>query len=169
MATGLPKAKIVVVNAPCLSGQTAACTSGLSAALKANSNVVAVLGTGGIDAPTAAGLKQAQHAKFLVAGLALSAPVLAGIKNGSILCTVSPEQYLEGYVAAQLLINALNSGKPLITGWFDMPSLVVDSSLVGVIATRQASDATMRAWLHPEILRIFANTSPYMKPLSAGH
>jgi ABC-type sugar transport system substrate-binding protein len=168
VAKALPKVKVITVNAPCLAGLDAACSSAVAAAIKASSHLVAVLGTGSLDSVMAAQVKKAQGGTFLIVGLVLSPAMLQAIKNGTILCTVSPEQYLEGYIAMRFMADSLKSGKALPTGWFDLPGLVVDKSLVDVITTRQASDATMRAWLRPEIARIFANVSPYMKPLSAA-
>ena len=122
LSKALPNVKVIEGNATCLSGGNAVCTANTTALIKANAGALAFIGTGAIDGPTLAQLKKQQGSKAIVAGFAITPPALQAIKDGSELCTMSPEQYLKGYVATRLLAQAVASGKPLAKGWFDLPA-----------------------------------------------
>ena len=51
---------------------------------------------------------------------------------------------------------------------FDLPGLIVNRNLATIIRMRESSDATMGAWLHPEITRICRDVAQCMKPLSSA-
>ncbi len=164
----VPKVKIVESYASCMAGLDAACHRSILSVVKANAHALAIVTTNSTDAYILAQVKQEVGGKFLIAGFDLAPQTLQAIKDGSVLCTISPEQYLKGYVATRLLAEAAQTGKPLPKGWFDLPGVVIDQSLVDVIMIRQLSDANMRDWLRPEIAKIFDNITPYMRPLSAA-
>jgi ribose transport system substrate-binding protein len=166
LAKALPHVKLIEVYTSCMDATP--CSSGLLPIMRANSHALAFLGTADVDSYTLAQLKKQLGGKYLTAAFDLDPRTMQAVKDGTNFCTISPEHYLKGYIATRLLAEAVKTGKPLPKGWFDEPGLVVDQSLIGVIMERQSSDANMRAWLRPEIARIFADTSPYMKPLSAA-
>ena len=162
----LPRVKAIEVSVTCQS--TGDCYKAFAPVVRANSHALALLSTGTFESTAFAQLKKEQGGKYLIGGFDLNTQTLQDIKSGLVLCTVSNEHYLMGYIAMRLLAESAKTGKPLPKGWFDMPGLIVDKTLVDVVTTRQSSDASMRAWLRPEIARIFANTSSFMKPLSTA-
>jgi ribose transport system substrate-binding protein len=162
----LPRVKAIEVSVSCQSQD--ACYKAFAPVVRANSHALALLSTGTFESTAFAQLKKEQGGKYLIGGFDLNNQTLQDIKSGLVLCTVSNEHYLMGYIAMRFLAESAKTGKPLPKGWFDMPGLVVDKTLVDVIMSRQSSDTNTRAWLRPEIARIFANTSSFMKPLSTA-
>jgi ribose transport system substrate-binding protein len=163
-AMALPGVTIVESDALC--AVAAPCYSALAPVVRANTHALAILATRDVDTSTLAQLKTQTGGKFLAAGIDINPSTLKAVQSGILFCTISPEQYLKGSIATRLLAEAVKTGKPMAKGWFDEPGLVVDQNLAGEFITRQSSDAKMRAWLRPEITRVFANVASYMKPLS---
>jgi ABC-type sugar transport system substrate-binding protein len=137
-----------------------------SSIVRSNPDALAFLGVGDADSYSLARLKKETQGDFLAAGFDLDAKTLEAVKDGTNFVTVSPEHYLKGYIALRLLADAVKSGETLPKGWFNQPGLVVDSGNVDEIVKRQESDAERRTWFTTEIKKIFADTSPYMKPMS---
>jgi ABC-type sugar transport system substrate-binding protein len=163
-AKALPAVKIVESAALCV--VAAPCYKAMAPVVHANTNALAILAVRDVDTSTLAQLKMEVGGKFLAAGIDVNPVTLKAVKSGVLFCTISPEQYLKGYIATRLLAEAVKTGKPMLKGWFDEPGLVVDQSHADVFIARQSSDAAMRASLRPEIAKIFANVASFMKPLS---
>jgi ABC-type sugar transport system substrate-binding protein len=136
-----------------------------SSQVRANKNALAFLGVGDADSYSLARLKKETGGKWLSGGFDLDAKTLEAVKDGTNFVTISPEHYLKGYVAMRLLAEAVKDGKDLPKGWFYTPGLVVDSSNIDAIITRQANDAARRKGITDEAGKLFADPDAYLKPL----
>ncbi|MFE6738674.1 substrate-binding domain-containing protein [Streptomyces tubercidicus] len=74
--------------------------------------------------------------KFANGGFDMTAPVLAGIKDGSIDYTIGQNPWAQGWVAAALLAQQMDPGYPSFT--YDTGAEVVDSSNITAVSAREA-------------------------------
>ncbi|MEW9516562.1 substrate-binding domain-containing protein [Streptomyces tubercidicus] len=74
--------------------------------------------------------------KFANGGFDMTAPVLAGIKDGSIDYTIGQNPWAQGWVAAALLAQQMDPGYPSFT--YDTGAEVVDSSNIAAVSAREA-------------------------------
>ncbi|MFV0462141.1 MAG: sugar ABC transporter substrate-binding protein [Nostocoides sp.] len=137
-----------------------------SAAVKAHPNAVAYLGTGAQDAVSLATIQSKSNLNLLAGGVDLDPAALQGLKDGKIFAIVSPEHWLKGYVAMALLIQAVSSGKPLPTGWFDTGFLTVDSNNVDAITARQVDEKSRSTWFAPHVQDLLDNQATHLRPMS---
>ncbi|MFI1092584.1 substrate-binding domain-containing protein [Streptomyces sp. NPDC020917] len=77
--------------------------------------------------------------KFANGGFDMTAPVLAGIKDGSIDYTIGQNPWAQGWVAAALLAQQIDPGYPSFT--YDTGAEVVDSSNIAAVSAREAKVA----------------------------
>jgi ABC-type sugar transport system substrate-binding protein len=136
-----------------------------SSQVRANAGALAFLGVGDADSYSLARLKKETGGKWLSGGFDLDAKTLEAVKDGTNFVTISPEHYLKGYVAMRLLAEAVKAGKDLPKGWFYTPGLIVDSSNIDKILTRQKDDASRRAGIAEDAKKIFADPDKYLRPL----
>ena len=87
--------------------------------------------------------------------------------NGLVTALVSPEHWLKGYIAIDLLAQHALTGKALPAGWWNPGFLVVNSANIKEIQARQATAASRLAWFKKEVTAELANPSKYLKPMSA--
>jgi ABC-type sugar transport system substrate-binding protein len=137
-----------------------------SSQVRANSHALAFLGVGDADSYSLARLKQETKGTWLSGGFDLDAKTLEAVKDGTNFATISPEHYLKGYVAMRLLAEAVKNGTARPKGWFYTPGLIVDSSNIDAILTRQQSDANRRAGIADEVKKIFADPAASLRPLT---
>jgi ribose transport system substrate-binding protein len=104
---------------------------------------------------------------YLVGADDLDPNSLAGVASGDVEAVVSPEHWLKGYIAVDLLAQHALKGTPLPTGWWNPGYLVVNSKNIKQIQQRQASAAARTAYFQNEVTQELANPSKYLKPLSA--
>lgn len=131
----------------------------------ANPDAVAFLGTGDIDAVNLASVRAGTQGTWLAAGFSLDPLALRGVKDGHLLASTSAEHFVKGAVAGWLLAEHAKDARQLPEGWFATPGLVVTSSNVDEIISRQASEASKLAWSRPQIDTLTANLDGYMRPL----
>jgi ABC-type sugar transport system substrate-binding protein len=137
-----------------------------SSQVRANSRALAFLGVGDADSYSLARLKRETKGTWLSGGFDLDAKTLEAVKDGTNFATISPEHYLKGYVAMRLLAEAGKKGADLPKGWFYTPGLIVDSTNIDAIQSRQQSDASRRAGIADEAGKLFANPSAQLRPLT---
>ena len=136
-----------------------------SSQVRANKNALAFLGVGDADSYSLARLKKETSGKWLSGGFDLDAKTLEAVKDGTNFVTISPEHFLKGYIAMNLLIKAVKAGKKVPGGWFYVPGLVVDSTNIDAIIARQATDSARRKAIAPEAKKLLDNQSVQLKPL----
>lgn len=77
--------------------------------------------------------------KFANGGFDLTAPVLAGVQDGSIDYTIGQNPWAQGWVAAALLAQQMDPGYPSFT--YDTGAEVVDSANIAAVSKREAKVA----------------------------
>jgi len=136
-------------------------------AVNAHPNAIAYVGPGSQDAASMAQIEKHTGQHYLVGADDLDPTALAGIANGEVTALVSPEHWLKGYIAIDLLAQHALTGRKLPTGWWNPGYLVVDSKNIAAIQARQASAASRLAWFKKEVASELANPQKYLKPMSA--
>ncbi len=136
-------------------------------AVNAHPNAVAYVGPGSQDAASMAQIEQHSGKHYLVGADDLDPTALQGVANGLVTALVSPEHWLKGYIAVNLLAQHALTGKALPTGWWNPGYLVVNSANIKEIEARQATAASRLAWFKNEVTSELANPQKYIKPMSA--
>jgi ribose transport system substrate-binding protein len=137
-----------------------------SAAVAAHPNALAYVGPGSQDAASLAQIQQRTGQRLLAGADDLDPLALQGIKNGYIQALVSPEHWLKGYLAVELLAAHATQGKALPTGWWNPGSLVVDAANIDKILARQATPAARTAYFSEQANAQLADPGKYLKPMS---
>jgi ribose transport system substrate-binding protein len=137
-----------------------------SAAVKAHPNALAFVGPGSEDATSMAQIERQTGKHYLVGADDLDPVALKAVKQGLVFALISPEHWLEGYIAMKLLAANAQQGKALPQGWWNPGFLVVNSSNIDKILARQATPATQYAYFKPIADAELADPSKYIKPLS---
>ncbi|SPT59521.1 sugar ABC transporter substrate-binding protein [Actinomadura madurae] len=134
--------------------------------VNANPDALAFLGVGDADSYNLGRLKEQKKGKYLTAGFDVDPKTLEYIKKGTNFAGIDPEHYLKGYIATAILIKSVreNDGK-LPDGWFKTPGLVMDSSNIDEILTRQQSVQNAYRWYKPQLDKLLANQQASMRPL----
>jgi ABC-type sugar transport system substrate-binding protein len=135
-----------------------------SSLVRANKGALAFLGVGDADSYSLARIKKRDGGKYLTAGFDLDDQTLQAVKDGINFCTISPEHFLKGYVALDLLANAVKTGKDVPKGWIKVPGLIVDSNNIDTIITRQASQTARHDQIAPEAKKIVDDIGSYTEP-----
>jgi ribose transport system substrate-binding protein len=135
-----------------------------SSQVRANPKALAFLGVGDADSYSLARLKKQNGGKYLTAGFDLDDQTMQAVKDGINFVTISPEHYLKGYVAQEMMDNAVLSGQKAQEGWIRVPGLVVDSSNIDAIITRQASQEGRHDQIAPQAQDIVKNIDKYTQP-----
>jgi ribose transport system substrate-binding protein len=140
--------------------------SAWQAAVSAHPNAVAYVGPGSQDAASMAEIEKHTGKHYLVGADDLDPTALQGIASGEVDVLISPEHWLKGYIAVDLLAEHALTGKKLPTGWWNPGYLVVNSSNIAAIQARQATAASRLAWFKKEVTSELANPQKYIKPMS---
>ncbi|WP_127128773.1 sugar ABC transporter substrate-binding protein [Georgenia sp. SYP-B2076] len=119
--------------------------------IQSNPDAVAYLGVGDQDGVSLPLLKQQLGKDYLAGSADISPDALAAVEDGRLFALSSPEHWLKGYIAIQLLIDAQRACEPLVEGWWNSGSLLIDSSNVGDVIERQADEETRKEWFAPVI------------------
>ncbi|MEQ6902574.1 sugar ABC transporter substrate-binding protein [Nocardioides sp. YIM 152588] len=135
-----------------------------SSLVRSNKGALAFLGVGDADSYSLARIKKQEGGDYLTAGFDLDDQTLQAVKDGINFCTVSPEHYLKGYVAMEMLGEYATQDKAIAEGWIRVPGLVVDSSNIDKIIERQASQEGRHEQIAPEAQDIVANIGDYTEP-----
>lgn len=141
--------------------------SAWQSAVNSHPNAIAYVGPGSQDAASMAQIEKHSGKHYLVGADDLDPTALAGVANGEVTALVSPEHWLKGYIAVDLLAQHALTGKALPTGWWNPGFLVVNSANIAAIQARQATAASRLAWFKKEVTSELANPQKYLKPMSA--
>lgn len=125
--------------------------------IQANSDAVAHLGVGDQDGVSLPLLKDQLGMDYLAGSADISQDALAAVADGRLFALSSPEHWLKGYIAVQLLIDAKRSCEPLVEGWWNSGSLLVDESNVDGIIERQVDEDARNEWFAPVVAEQLAN------------
>jgi ABC-type sugar transport system substrate-binding protein len=123
----------------------------------ANPDAVAMVGLCSIDIPNLAQLKERTGATWLVGGYDLDIPTLDAIRAGLADVTVGQQEYLQGYLPVRILAEHLIDGTPLVTGWLETPTEVVDASNVDQYYERQSDDQVQYEYYKQYMAENFAD------------
>lgn len=137
--------------------------------VKAHPNAIAYLGVGASDAVSLALIEKNSGRKFIVGSCDPDASALQGVKDGYVAALASPEHWLKGYVAMNLLIEHARNGKPMPTGWWNTGGLIINSANIDQIIARQQNAQTRAAWFANEVKAQLADPAKYLKPMTAAN
>ena len=135
--------------------------------VKAHPNALAYMWPGSADSAALADIQRQTGKKLLAAGCDLEDKGLQGIKDGYILALGSPEHWMKGFIATQLLINHAQQGAELPKGWWNTGSLLVTKDNVDEIMVRQKDNNSRYDWFKSKVEEQIANPAKYLGPISA--
>lgn len=107
-----------------------------------------------------------EHASWFAVGHDIDTVTVEGVRTGDILGLYPMSAYAHGYLAAYVLITALQSGKPMPKGWIPEPSIVLDSSTVGADGAALTDTSKMAVFWKPAIDKILAQPDYGVRPLA---
>lgn len=131
----------------------------------ANTDALALLGAGDVDAINLAAVRAAKGAKWLAGAFSLDPKALQGVKDGHLFASVSAEHFLKGAIAGWLLAERAKNGRELPEGWFVAPGLTVQASNVDEIIRRQSTEANRLAAARPRIDELTSHSARHLRPL----
>jgi ABC-type sugar transport system substrate-binding protein len=158
----LPKTKVIQFNSEVVPAKnTSAWTSQLSA------HPTAVLALGGCDQDGTSLylVKKKLHLKVAAGGIDLTPEAVKGVADGTLVCTLNDDYFVQGYVAASLLIKGAR-GQALPQGWIDTGYTIVTKSNIKAITKATSSDAARITYWKPRAEAILKNLK--VKPLVAA-
>ena len=158
----LPKTKVIQFNSQVVPAKnTAAWTSELTA----HPNAVLALGGCDQDGTSLYLVKKKLGLKVVAGGIDLTPEAIRGVADGTLVATLVDDYFVQGYVAATLLINAAR-GKPLPVGWVDTGYTLVTKANVASIKAAASSDKAAIAYWTPKAKAILKDLKA--KPLKAA-
>lgn len=137
--------------------------------VKAHPGAVAYLGVGASDAVSLALIEKNTGQHFIVGSCDPDASALQGVKDGYVAALASPEHWLKGYVAMNLLIQHVRTGKPLPSGWWNSGGLIINSGNIDQIIARQQNAQSRAAWFASAVKQQLADPSKYLQPMTAAN
>jgi ribose transport system substrate-binding protein len=160
----LPKTKVINFNSEVIPSKN---TSTWRAQLSAHPKAVLALGGCDQDGTSLYLVKKKLHLKTVAGGIDLTPEALKGVADGTLAATLVDDYFVQGYVAASLLIAAAR-GKPLPVGWVDSGYTLVTKANVATIIKANASDAASVAYWRPVAQAVLKNLKAHTKPLAAA-
>ncbi|HKG26964.1 MAG TPA: substrate-binding domain-containing protein, partial [Thermomicrobiales bacterium] len=130
----------------------------------ANPDAVAMVGLCSIDIPNLAQLKERNSASWLVGGYDLDPPTLDAIKAGTAAVTVGQQEYLQGYLPIRALAEHLINGTPMVQGWLECPTEIVDASNVEQYVSRQTDDKVQYDYYKQYMAEHFSDLQAATRP-----
>jgi len=134
--------------------------------LAANPDAVAAVGLCSIDIPNLAQLKERNQADFMIGGYDLDPPTLDAIAAGTAEVTVGQQEYLQGYLPIRALAEHLINGTPLVEGWLEGPTEVVDAENVEAYVARQTDNQVQYEYYQEYMAENFADLQASARPYS---
>ncbi|HEX3824945.1 MAG TPA: substrate-binding domain-containing protein [Mycobacteriales bacterium] len=141
--------------------------SAWSSAVQSHPNALAYVGPGSQDAASLYEIEKKTGKHYVVGADDLDPNSLAGVAAGDVQALVSPEHWLKGYIAVDLLAEHALKGTPLPSGWWNPGYLTVDKANIQQIQQRQQSAANRTSYFQAEVNKELADPQKYIKPLSA--
>lgn len=132
--------------------------------IAASPDVVAAVGLCSIDIPNLAQLKERNSASWLIGGYDLDPPTLDAIKAGTAAVTVGQQEYLQGYLVVRALAESLINGTPLVEGWLEGPTEVVDAANVEQYVARQTDNQVQYDYYKTYMADNFADLATAARP-----
>jgi ABC-type sugar transport system substrate-binding protein len=132
--------------------------------ITATPDIVAAVGLCSIDIPNLAQLKERNSASWLIGGYDLDPPTLDAIKSGQAAVTVGQQEYLQGYLPVRALAEHLINGTPLVQGWLECPTEVVDAANVDQYIARQTDNQVQYDYYKQYMAEHFADLQAAARP-----
>ncbi|WP_199487343.1 sugar ABC transporter substrate-binding protein [Actinomadura spongiicola] len=137
--------------------------------VKANPKAIAFLGVGGQDGVSLPLIQKQTGRKFLAGSCDIDPAALKAVKDGSLFALSSPEHWLKGYVAIELLAKSKREGKKLPEGWWNPGTLIINSQNIDAIMKRQTNEQTRTEFFKSIVAEQIANPNKYLKPLDQAN
>jgi ribose transport system substrate-binding protein len=158
----LPKTKVIQFNSQVVPAKnTAAWTSEFTA----HPDAVLALGGCDQDGTSLYLVKKKLGVKAVAGGIDLTPEAIKGVADGTLVATLVDDYFVQGYVAASLLIQGAR-GKALPKGWIDTGYTLVTKANVASIKAAASSDKAAIAYWTPKAKAILNNLE--VKPLKAA-
>lgn len=135
------------------------------AILQANPDAVAYLGTGAQDAVSLGQLQGTKGKNYLAGAPDLDPAALEALQAKRITALVSPEHWLKGYMAIDMLATQATGGAAAPEGTWDTGYLLVEEKNVTEIAARQKDEASRKEWFAKKVEEQKAAKDKHLGPL----
>ena len=132
--------------------------------MAANPDAVAAVGLCSIDIPNLAQLKERNAASWMIGGYDLDPPTLDAIAAGTAEVTVGQQEYLQGYLPVRALAEHLINGTPLVEGWLEGPTEVVDAENVAEYVARQTDNQVQYDYYQQYMAENYADLEAVARP-----
>lgn len=133
--------------------------------VRANPRALGFVGIGDVDSGHLAAARERYRGQWAAAGIGLGADGLHAAANGE-LVLVSGETFLQGLITGRLLAQHLRYGTDMLTGWVQVPPLVITRDNAPEILARQQSAATSAAWYAAHRADLIDDPSRFLRPLT---
>ncbi|RFS86506.1 sugar ABC transporter substrate-binding protein [Actinomadura spongiicola] len=140
-----------------------------NAIVRNHPKAIAFLGVGAQDGVSLPLIKKQTGRKFLAGSCDLDPAALKAVKDGSLFALSSPEHWLKGYIAIQMLIQSKRDGKKLPEGWWNPGTLVVNGGNVEEVMKRQANEQSRNAYFKALADKQLDDPDKYLKPLDQAN
>jgi hypothetical protein len=102
----------------------------------------------------------------MIGGYDLDPPTLDAIAAGTAEVTVGQQEYLQGYLPVRALAEHLINGTPLVEGWLEGPTEVVDAENVAEYVARQTDNQVQYDFYQQYMDENFADLQASARPYS---
>ena len=133
--------------------------------VRATPQAVAFVGVSDVDSANIAAVRELHQGRWAAVGVGLSSDALDAAADGE-LVLVSGETFLQGLIAGRLQAAHLRRGTELLSGWVQVPPLVVTRRNAAEIIARQASPEKTAAWYGKHDANLINHPDRYLRPLS---
>lgn len=127
-------------------------------------DAIAFLGVSAPDIPNLSKIREREEEDFYVGGFDLEPETLTAIKNGFADVTIGQHPYLQGYLPIKGMVEALLTGEPMVTGWIDVGSPVVDASNIDEIMAVETDPQALYDYYNKLIATEYADLASIAKP-----
>ena len=127
-------------------------------------DAIAFLGVSAPDIPNLSKIRERAGEDFFVGGFDLEPETLTAIKNGFAEVTIGQHPYLQGYLPILGMAQALLEGKPMLTGWIDVGSPVVDKNNIDEIMAVESDPKALYDYYNKLIKAEYSDLASIAKP-----
>jgi ribose transport system substrate-binding protein len=141
----------LTIVGPLTTGNSTANLASIQSVLNAHPDAVAYLSPDDQDAASIAVVSKNTGKKYNAGGCDLEAAALQGVKDGYITAMGSPEHYIKGYLAMQILIDHATKGTAIPAGVWNTADLVVTPANVDAVIAREKTAAARTAYFKSKV------------------
>src|SRR4051794_17934342 len=137
-----------------------------SSQVKAHPDALAYVGPGSQAAVSLSRIQRKPGAKKLLVGACdLDQVAMEGVRDGYVEALISPEHWLNGYLAVKLMADAKQSGKALPEGMWNSGALTVNKDNIDEIIARQKDADSRAAYFKDEVAKQLGSPDQYLSAM----